>query len=99
MTDACAMIQMHDEQLTLLGGVVSTASFNALEPDAQARVRILETRIWELVAQGTSPLWACQHSAPLSNPGAKPNAFFTRVSMRNGPGDVARGSFAKLDLT
>jgi hypothetical protein len=28
--------------------------------------------------------------------GEKPNSFFTRVSMRKGPGDIAKGTFKKL---
>jgi len=45
---------------------------------------------------GASFLWTIQQSQVSRDSHEKPDSFFTRVSMRKGPGDVKKGSFTGL---
>lgn len=94
-----AIMGICSKQTELLKGAADPdeikAAFATLTDEEKARVKELEKNLWWCVSEGACLLWGIQQKGGPRRDDTKTNSFFSRVSMRKGPGDVARGVFKK----
>ena len=94
-----AIMGICSKQTELLKGAVEPVEIKAvyatLTDKEKARVKALEKNLWWSVGEGACLLWGIQQKDGTRRDDTKGNSFFSRVSMRKGPGDVARGTFKK----
>lgn len=63
-----------------------------LDEKTRKQAKVLSDIVWYGVSQGGCLLWSIQQTEAKGGE-TKQNSFFSRVSMRKGPGDIQKGSF------
>lgn len=95
MSATLGLIEVTDEKEKYVGKDNQKEAFQQLATDDKKHVQELESLWWWFIAQGASMLFGISNLPTSFYSGQDKGAsFFSRVSMRKGPGDVVKGSFA-----
>lgn len=91
-----ALVGISDYQTELLNGAIHPEDirkvYKTLSSEQRQQVKDLEAMTWWCNANGSCIVFGMPHTHKSVEKGA---SFFSRVSMRKGPGDIAKGSFKK----
>lgn len=93
------IIDAHNRWLAIMGDQVLSqkdqkTKYDQLDAKQKADLKQADRDWWQAIEDGACMIFGISHNLSAeSERSGKADSFFTRVSMRKGPGDITKGSF------